>query len=109
MHMIVHGVILITIIIPYSTYISRVFNLRISRIWSRSRNYFSENFDTSKLSHIGDVKAPHSRNYFNEIKKPSYSRKFRPAKYKRYTVVVQVLGYPVIQGQHNGRTKESDD
>ena len=30
--------------------------LRISRVWNRSRNYFSENFDTSKLSHIGDVK-----------------------------------------------------
>ena len=31
-------------------------NLRISRVWNRSQNYFSENFDTSKLSHIGDVK-----------------------------------------------------
>ena len=39
--------------------------LRISRISNRSRNYFSENFDTSKLSHIGDVKDAHSRNYFN--------------------------------------------
>ena len=28
----------------------------ILRVWNRSRNYFSENFDTSKLSHIGDVK-----------------------------------------------------
>ena len=26
------------------------------RILNRSRNYFSGNFDTSKLSHIGDVK-----------------------------------------------------
>ena len=29
--------------------------LRISRVWNHSRNYFSEYFDTSKLSHIGDV------------------------------------------------------
>ena len=56
--------------------------LRISRIWNRSRNYFSENFDTSKLSHIGDVKAAHSRNYFNEIKKKKLFADLR----KRYTV-----------------------
>ena len=52
--------------------------LRISRIWNRSRNYFSENFDTSKLSHIDDVKAAHSRNYFNEIKKTAIRENLDP-------------------------------
>ena len=29
---------------------------RVLRIWNRLQNYFGENFDTLKLSHIGDVK-----------------------------------------------------
>ena len=63
--------------------------LQISWIWNHLQNYFMERFDTSKLIHIEQ----HIRNYYlNKIKKkPSYLRKFRPAKYKRYTVFALIF------------------
>ena len=45
-----------------------------------------------------------SRNLFNELLQSSYSRKFRPAKYKRYTVIsVRVGGGEVIGIEHGGQ------
>ena len=35
--------------LPFSTYISQVFNLRILQIWNHSQNYFNENFDIYSL------------------------------------------------------------
>ena len=42
----------------------------------------------------------HSRNYFNEILRNSYLRKFRPAKYKRYTVLVSLPPSSSPQARH---------
>ena len=58
---------------------------RISRIWNRSRNLFNENLSHCAVTPRGNT---NSRNLFNEFLQSSYSRKFRPAKYKRYTVVM---------------------
>ena len=57
---------------------------RILRIWHGSQNYFNENFDGH--GSVYDQRA-RSRNYFNEISKNKNSRKIRPAKYKRHTVL----------------------
>ena len=56
---------------------------RISRIWNRSRNLFNENLSHCAVTPMGNT---NPRNLFNEFFQNSYSRKFRPAKYKRYTV-----------------------
>ena len=58
---------------------------RISRIWNRSRNLFNENLSHCAVTPMGNT---NSRNLFNEFLQSSYSRKFRPAKYKRYTVIM---------------------
>ena len=55
----------------------------ISRIWNLSRNLFNENLSHCAVTPMGNT---NSRNLFNEFLQSSYSRKFRPAKYKRYTV-----------------------
>ena len=57
--------------------------LRISRIWNRSPNLFNENLSQCALTPMGNT---NSQNLFNQFLQSSYSRKFRPAKYKRYTV-----------------------
>ena len=57
---------------------------RFSRIWCHSRKYFNKNFDTSHYRLL--LQRIYSRNFFNKIVKNSNSRKFRPAKYKCYTV-----------------------
>ena len=57
----------------------------ISRIWNRSRNLFNENLSHCAVTPMGNT---NSRNLFNEFLQSSYSRKFRPAKYKRYAVYV---------------------
>ena len=67
-------------------YISRVFNFaNFARILNRSQNYFK--FLQALLQNHCAARA-HSRNYFNESSKNSYSRKIRPAKYKRCTAAL---------------------
>ena len=51
---------------------------RTSRIFNRSRKYFNKKFWHAACS--VRVHAANSRNYFNEIFKNRYSRKFRPSK-----------------------------
>ena len=58
---------------------------RISRIWNRSRNLFNENLSHCAVTPMGNM---NSRNLFNEFLQSSYSRKFRPAKYKYHTVIM---------------------
>ena len=60
--------------------------VRASRIRCYSQKYFKENFDTSHHRLLLVI----VRIFFNEIVKNSNSRKFRPAKYKRYTVIIWV-------------------
>ena len=55
----------------------------ISRIWNRLRNLFNENLSHCAVTPMGHT---NSRNLFNEFLQSSYSRKFRPAKYKHYTI-----------------------
>ena len=57
---------------------------QMSRIWNRSRNLFNENLSHHAVTPMGNT---NSRNLFNKFLQNSNSRKFRPAKYKRYTVV----------------------
>ena len=71
------------IYIPYSAYISRV----EFREFGIVREINSANILTPRSwATLATYWAAHSRNNFNEIKKNSYSWKFRSAKYKRYTV-----------------------
>ena len=70
-------------LIPYSAYILRVFNfVNFANLESFVK------FIQRKLSHctVTPMGNTNSRNLFNEFLQSSYSRKFRPAKYKRYTV-----------------------
>ena len=59
---------------------------RISQIWNRSRNLFNEDSSHCAVTPMGNM---NSQNLFNEFLQNSYSRKFRPAKYKRYTVYTE--------------------
>ena len=61
-----------------------LYSAYISRIWNRSRkNLFNKNLSHCAVTPMGNT---NSRNLFNEFLQSSYSRKFRPAKNKRYTV-----------------------
>ena len=67
--------------------------LRFSRIWNCSRNLFNENLNHCAVTPMGNT---NSQNLFNEFLQSSYSRKFRPAKYKRYTVTICSSSSPGI-------------
>ena len=74
----------------------------ISRIWNRSRNLFNENLSHCAVTPMGSM---NSRNLFNEFLQSSSSRKFRPAKYKHYTVphyVPNTFSYTCIISLDNG-------
>ena len=66
---------------------------QIWRTWNRSRNLFNENLSHCAVTPMGNT---NSRNLFNEFLQISNSRKFRPAKYKRYTIFPVYLLEPWV-------------
>ena len=65
-----------------------------SRRLSASLAQGSSSWIDAKQCGRGVFGAVNSRNYFNEILKNSNSRKFRPAKFLRYTVVITAVFLP---------------